>query len=92
MLGRWEKHNLRIRTKAKWAYFDDLMLILNFCFIAFFRWDLKALCFQFFFSKGRGNSCVSTIFLEEADCQGLMGEAEGGKGVKKRKIKAPVHI
>ena len=45
-----------------------------------------------FFSKGRGNSCVSTIFLEEADCQGWMGEAEGGKGVKNRKIKAQVYL
>ena len=54
--------------KAKGAYLDDLMLILASYF--------KALWFQYFFSSGGGNSCVSTIFMEEADCQGLMdGEA-----------------
>ena len=69
------KNNLRIRSKAKVAYLDDLMLILNSSFIAFFCWGLKALCFQYFFSRGGGNSCVSTVFFEEVDCQGWMGEA-----------------
>ena len=48
------KNNLRIRSKAKVAYLDDLMLILNSSFIAFFCWGLKALCFQYFFFEGRG--------------------------------------
>ena len=57
-----EKNSLRIRMKAKGAYLGDSMLILAPCFIAFLRWGLKALCFYYFFSRGGGNSCVSTIF------------------------------
>ena len=53
--------------KAKGAYLDDNV---NFGFL------LQSSLVSIFFSSGGGNSCVSTIFMEEADCQGLMdGEA-----------------
>ena len=59
---------------------------------SFLSMGFESSLLSIFFLRGGGILAFRQFFLEEADCQGLMGEAEGGKGVKNRKIKAPVHI